>query len=281
MLIPCLAIFYLNIMIIRILNKAKDNAFKKSFKRSQNSYIIKNPSGSSYHLITMSDANTPRKSMMSIVSLHCLSNSISDISHLKNITSLTEESSFTAARQKNLSVKNTNYNHKTYSLSIYGTLRSNSNILSDIRSFRSSVDLDSYQSVTTKPRAQRVSSCIHVGHRNPLQRPSERILIKKEFKLLRKLRQTSRTTFILILISFSFLLLNLPYLISWTFYYLHEKYQVFNSSPLHDKLFFNMLVTCTEIFHVFNYCINFLLYCISSKIFRQDLKSMILFRMFN
>lgn len=73
--------------------------------------------------------------------------------------------------------------------------------------------------------------------------------------------RTNRVTVTLLLVSCSFLLLNSPYCAIWLANYV----QRFRNTTLKS------VKEITELFMLTNFCINFLLYCLSGKIFRSEL----------
>ncbi|CAF0841852.1 unnamed protein product [Rotaria sordida] len=73
--------------------------------------------------------------------------------------------------------------------------------------------------------------------------------------------RTHRVTATLLLVSCSFLLLNTPYCAVWIANYVHD----FNNMTLKS------IKEITELFMLTNFCINFLLYCVSGKVFRSEL----------
>jgi len=73
--------------------------------------------------------------------------------------------------------------------------------------------------------------------------------------------RTNRVTVTLLLVSCSFLLLNSPYCAVWIVNYIHG----FRNATLKS------IKEITELFMLTNFCINFLLYCLSGKIFRGEL----------
>ena len=73
--------------------------------------------------------------------------------------------------------------------------------------------------------------------------------------------RTNRVTVTLLLVSCSFLLLNSPYCVVWIANYVHG----FENTTLKS------VKEITELFMLMNFCINFLLYCLSGKIFRTEL----------
>ncbi len=73
--------------------------------------------------------------------------------------------------------------------------------------------------------------------------------------------RTHRVTATLLLVSCSFLLLNTPYCVLWIANYVHG----FRNTKLKS------IKEITELFMLTNFCINFLLYCVSGKVFRSEL----------
>lgn len=73
--------------------------------------------------------------------------------------------------------------------------------------------------------------------------------------------RTQRVTATLLLVSCSFLLLNTPYCAVWIANYVHG----FRNATLKS------IKEITELFMLTNFCINFLLYCVSGKAFRSEL----------
>ncbi|UJR29960.1 hypothetical protein I4U23_017507 [Adineta vaga] len=73
--------------------------------------------------------------------------------------------------------------------------------------------------------------------------------------------RTNRVTLTLLLVSCSFLLLNSPYCAVWIANYIHG----FNNMTLKS------IKEITELFMLTNFSINFLLYCVSGKVFRDEL----------
>ena len=73
--------------------------------------------------------------------------------------------------------------------------------------------------------------------------------------------RTNRVTLTLLLVSCSFLLLNSPYCAIWIANYIHS----FGNTTLKS------IKEITELFMLTNFCINFLLYCVSGRIFRDEL----------
>lgn len=82
---------------------------------------------------------------------------------------------------------------------------------------------------------------------------------------------SKHSTKILLLISFVFVCLNLPYLVTWfVFYYQIESNKFDHLFASNDYLF--AAVQITEIIHLINYAILFYVYCASGAKFRNQLK---------
>ena len=79
---------------------------------------------------------------------------------------------------------------------------------------------------------------------------------------------SKKITKTLVIISFSYALLNMPYLIIWAVYF-YEIAFLQADLPVKNYLF-SALQIC-EIIHILNYCLNFYIYCCSSSIFRNQL----------
>ena len=78
----------------------------------------------------------------------------------------------------------------------------------------------------------------------------------------------------LMIVSFSFAILNLPYLCVWSAYNLSE-YKTNHMYQAHDNYLF-AFVKIAEIFFVLNYGIKFFIYCATGSIFRQRLYSLVI-----
>ncbi len=97
--------------------------------------------------------------------------------------------------------------------------------------------------------------------------------ILRHSRLLFKLKKASRATSILVLISFVYIILNVPYAISWLCFFIPSQKDWIDQDT-RRRIF--SVVYILEIFHISNYCINFFLYCISSRVIRSELKLMLL-----
>ena len=91
--------------------------------------------------------------------------------------------------------------------------------------------------------------------------------------------QEKKTNIMLILISFSYVLLDLPYFVSWFIVYYHYDYNKFQHEDSHKLISYatvsNYLIgfiNLTEILYLLNFGIHFYIYCGSSKIFRDQFR---------
>lgn len=88
---------------------------------------------------------------------------------------------------------------------------------------------------------------------------------------------TKNSTKILMLISFVFICLNLPYLVIWFVFY----YQMaFSQVNLETKDYLFALLQICEVFYMLNYSVLFYVYCASGSKFRNQLKYSCKFYMF-
>lgn len=84
-----------------------------------------------------------------------------------------------------------------------------------------------------------------------------------------KANSTKRLTKILILISFSYAFLNLPYFVTWSFYYFEITF--YKDEVIEHNLLYSA-AEITEIFYILNYSIHFYIYCASGSMFRNQLR---------
>ena len=92
---------------------------------------------------------------------------------------------------------------------------------------------------------------------------------KYSASLTQKLKDTGRATIILILISVFFVLFNMPYIIVWACFFIPYKQGWLESRvAIYYRYAWVQLV---EIFHIANFCVNLFLYCLGSKLFRNEL----------
>ncbi len=88
-------------------------------------------------------------------------------------------------------------------------------------------------------------------------------------KKLQKYKNSIKITKVLILVSFSYALLNLPYLIAW---WLSFNMSYNNQLDFSVKNQLNWIIQITEIFYVLSYAVQFIFYCLSGSLFRYQLK---------
>lgn len=89
---------------------------------------------------------------------------------------------------------------------------------------------------------------------------------KRSANLAQKLKESDRATIILLLISICFVLLNLPYIISWLVFYVPYQNGKLADSEILSRFSF---VQLAEVLHVSNFCVNFFMYYLASKAFRD------------
>lgn len=83
----------------------------------------------------------------------------------------------------------------------------------------------------------------------------------------------TKITRMLVIISFSYAVLNLPYLISWLIYnYKYIRLISANNDDLSDRTNWYSMIKIAEIFNLLNYSISFYVYCASGSVFRNQLK---------
>lgn len=93
--------------------------------------------------------------------------------------------------------------------------------------------------------------------------------------IAQRLKESGRATIILIVISLFFVVLNLPYIITWALFYIpYKRNQLKNENDIYFRYSFVMLA---EVLHLSNFSINLFLYCMASKAFRSQLMCRLLF----
>lgn len=93
--------------------------------------------------------------------------------------------------------------------------------------------------------------------------------------LAQKLKDSGRATLILVLISACFVVLNLPYVLTWANFFIPFKQNLLTTQEAIYQRY--AWVTLTEIFHIANFSINLFLYCLASKLFRNSLLARVSF----
>jgi hypothetical protein len=88
-------------------------------------------------------------------------------------------------------------------------------------------------------------------------------------RVTNKANQTERLTKLLVLISFSYAFLNLPYFLTWSMYYIEIN---FNKEDVISHNYMYLAVEITEIFYIIHYSIHFYIYCLSGSVFRSQLR---------
>ena len=103
-----------------------------------------------------------------------------------------------------------------------------------------------------------------------------------ETKRRKNLRQETKANIMLLVMSFSYVLLDLPYFISWVCLFYHGKNQQLNQelkSIIDYSTFKNFLIGIThltELLYLLNFSIHFYIYCISSKTYYTRLKKILI-----
>lgn len=80
------------------------------------------------------------------------------------------------------------------------------------------------------------------------------------------LNYSKKVTVLLLLISYSFVILHLPFVLTWSFYYIEITFQ---QNSITTQYYVLVLLQFSEIFFVLNSGIKFYLYCTSCIIFRK------------
>lgn len=103
--------------------------------------------------------------------------------------------------------------------------------------------------------------------------PKKKLYYLSEDQIIRRVtiraNSTGLLTKMLLLISFSYALCNLPYFVAWSMYYFELSFYK-NEVVVHNLLF--SIVEISEIFYILNYSIHFYIYCASGSVFRNQLK---------
>lgn len=118
---------------------------------------------------------------------------------------------------------------------------------------------------------QHQTECRMSLKRNRLNSKSKKIHLtsnKLVSKISGKTNSAKKWTKMLLFISFSYILLNLPYLISWMLFYYHIAFKNIDL-VLKNYLFASLQIS--EIFYVLNYGLLFYLYSASGSIFKNRL----------
>lgn len=87
---------------------------------------------------------------------------------------------------------------------------------------------------------------------------------------MRRNKSSKHIAKVLSLISMSFVVLNMPYLITWSLFYYNIIYQKIENESTHNYLY--AAVKVSEIFYILNYAMLFFIYCASGSKFRAQLK---------
>lgn len=87
---------------------------------------------------------------------------------------------------------------------------------------------------------------------------------------MRKKKESNKITRMLLLMSLSYAILNLPYFISWCLFYYHMTFSKNTNSTQKEHIF--SAINLCEIIYVLNFGIHFFIYCASGQRFRKQLK---------
>lgn len=80
-----------------------------------------------------------------------------------------------------------------------------------------------------------------------------------------KLKKSIKTTYMILIVSKWFILLNLPYFVCWCVFF-----STHHSINLSQMLLLRAFVNLFEILFLFSYSINFILYLVNGKFFRKN-----------
>ena len=98
-----------------------------------------------------------------------------------------------------------------------------------------------------------------ITYRNKRLNPKININLSKRLSIVAHSKKVSGTLFI---ISATFCVLNIPYLITWLFYY---KYKNFINVGIIAENYIFIAIKISELFHVLNFSVNFFIYSLSGK----------------
>jgi hypothetical protein len=101
-------------------------------------------------------------------------------------------------------------------------------------------------------------------------KPFYRTSHQLETRALNKLNNSKKITRMLMLISFAYAFLNLPYLVIWLAYYLKITFDYIDPI-LKNQLF--ALTRSAETLQILNYGLHFYIYCLSGAMFRRQLQT--------
>lgn len=147
---------------------------------------------------------------------------------------------------------------KQKSISMNSIKKKKEDVAFKSRNFRYKSKSECFEKFTIKPmNKERTNSA-------SLQNQSHRQIsvIKKSLK------DSDRATLILIVLSALFVILNVPYICAWLFFYIPY---IRNELNMEQTYFRFALLLIVEILHVLNFSIAFFSYCAVSKLFRKDI----------
>ena len=137
---------------------------------------------------------------------------------------------------------------------------------------------------STSLAASRVNTALTRSHamcKNNFEQLSFELLPNNKqpvrFKLT--INKEKKTHVMLLVMSFSFVILDLPYFVSWLLLFYYNTYFDMADEAIEHRMSFSAtqcflvaVINLTEIFYLMNYSIHFYIYCISSKTFRTRLQ---------
>jgi hypothetical protein len=132
--------------------------------------------------------------------------------------------------------------------------------------------IDVPEESTLLPKSQMSSSQLRLSISTPantkgFNRLSSAILTKPSH--MKKSSESNKITRMLLLMSLSYAILNLPYFISWSIFFYNMAFQSLTKA---QRFYLFSALNICEIFYILNYAIHFFIYCASGKRFRTQLR---------
>ena len=267
-ILPFIFVSYFNLFIVYVLLTRKNKTFRQSFKVTESSNL--QSESPAYRTNVETNQFDIRKSELNHVKLitHSIKNNVPID---KRIDASTDYLKMQKIRDKNFSIRN-QINKKS-------SFASQSSNKKEFKIKYSKAKEETYFSSlkiqeSTKRKISLYSE-INI-HKKMTNFRSNSCYLEKisSLSLGHPLRNAERATLILILISISFVSLNLPYVVAWMRFFIPFKRNQLSQREIFYRYSF---VSLTEIFHMINYCINIFLYCMVSKAFRNEIRSRISF----
>ena len=148
--------------------------------------------------------------------------------------------------------------------------------ISQSKCLRESTALLDSKTVYHKFRNEKLVECESVQtfrlSLNPERSNSENFFSKLGFKTSSKTSDSQKITRMLLIMSMSYAILNIPYFISWCLFFNEMSFNKQGFTILRKNYYFGF-INLTEIFYVSNYGIHFFIYCASGRRFRTQLKN--------